>query len=184
MKTDKLDKFLFQAMDAYPSYLEETVESLGYALSYDEKNTMALCLFGRLHAEQLYDYESAKMYFEQALSENINALEVYPYFIDTLLINEDYEQAGKLIDFALTIKGCNKAEILLKKVMFLERKRDFKQAKAVLKEVKLHSYNSDLHYFISDTEKRIKEKMELTGLKKDKEKAKGKKKTKSKKKNK
>lgn len=168
MKTDKLDKFLFQAMDAYPSYLEETVESLSYALSYDAKNTMALCLLGRLHAEQLYDYEGAKTYFEQALSENINALEVYPYFIDTLLQNEDFDQAEKLIDFALTIKGCNKADILLKKVMLLERKREFTAAKELLKEVKYNVYNSDLHYYISDTEKRLKEKIELAEGKKDK----------------
>jgi len=177
MKTDKLDKFLFQAMDAYPSYLEETVESLGYALSYDAQNTMALCLLGRLHAEQLYDYEGAKTYFEQALAENLYALEVYPYFIDTLLQNEDFDQAGKLIDFALTIKGCNKAEILLKKVSLLERKRAFTAAKEVLKEVKLNAYNSDLHYYISDTEKRLKEKTELSEGKKEK-KAKAKKKKK------
>ena len=54
-----IDKYLFQALDNYPYSLEETVESLDYALSYDEKNTVALCLYGRLYAEQLKHYETA-----------------------------------------------------------------------------------------------------------------------------
>lgn len=40
------DKYIFQALDAYPYNLEETVESLNYALSYDDKNAVALCLMG------------------------------------------------------------------------------------------------------------------------------------------
>jgi uncharacterized protein YfaS (alpha-2-macroglobulin family) len=49
MKT--IDKYLFQALDNYPYSLQETVESLDYALSYDEKNTTALCLYARIEAE-------------------------------------------------------------------------------------------------------------------------------------
>ena len=47
-----IDKYVVQALDNYPSWLEETIESLGYALAYDNKNVTALCLYGRFHAEQ------------------------------------------------------------------------------------------------------------------------------------
>ncbi|HBW80876.1 MAG TPA: hypothetical protein DEF78_12635, partial [Sphingobacterium sp.] len=61
---NSVNKYVLQALDNYPMYLEETMESLSYALSYDESNTMALCLMGRVHAEQLLDYEQAKRYFQ------------------------------------------------------------------------------------------------------------------------
>ena len=72
MKT--VDKYLFQALDNYPYSLEETIESLDYALSYNNKNVMALCLYGRVQSEQLQDYEAAKVYFQEALAINIYAI--------------------------------------------------------------------------------------------------------------
>ena len=158
MKT--IDKYLFQALDNYPYSLEETTEALDYALSYDAKNVMALCLYGRVQTEQLQDYEAAKAYFQEALAIDIAAVAVYPYYIDTLLLNEDYAEATKLIDFALTLKGINKHEVLLKKVHLLERVQEVKAALKVLKEVKLSSFG-DNTYTIEEAEKRLKAKKEL-----------------------
>lgn len=62
-----IDKYLSQALDNYPYSLTETIESLEYALSYDETNTTALCLTGRLYAEQLMNYEEAKNIFRKRL---------------------------------------------------------------------------------------------------------------------
>ena len=126
MKT--IDKYVFQALDSYPYSLEETIESLDYAFSYDAKNTMVLCLYGRIQAEQLLNYEAAKNYFEEAFTINIHALEVYPYYIQTLILNEDYEEAMRLIDFALTIKGISKADIFVKKAILFEVQHKFKKA--------------------------------------------------------
>jgi tetratricopeptide (TPR) repeat protein len=163
-----IDKYLFQALDNYPYSLEETIESLDYALSYDDKNTMALCLYGRVHTEQLLQFDEAKNYFQKALTINVNALEVYAYYIETLLLNEDYDEAEKLIDFALTVKGSNHAELWLKKVQLYERKQDFKKAKALLKKVKLTLVNNDYKYCMEETEKRLKEKLKLIAPKKKK----------------
>lgn len=165
-----IDKYLFQAMDNYPYCLEETIESLDYALSYDDKNTTALCLYARIQAEQLFNYEEAKNYFQQALGININAIEVYPYYIQTLLANEDFEEAEKLIDFALTVKGINKVEILMKKIQLLEIKKEFKEAKQLLKEMKLVVVNNEYNYYLEETKARIKGKLELLKPKKGKEK--------------
>lgn len=161
-----IDKYLFQALDNYPYSLEETVESLDYALSYDDKNTMALCLYGRVYAEQLQRFELAKDYFQQAIGIDIHALEVYPHYIQTLLLNEDFEEAEKLIAFALTIKGINKTEILLKSVLLLERKNEIKKALKTLKEVKLSSFSNDNSYETDETEKRLKAKKEMVAPKK------------------
>lgn len=166
MKTT--DKYLFQALDNYPFWLEGTIESLDYAFSYDDKNTMVLCLYGRIQAEQLMNYEEAKSYFQQALSINIHALEVYPYYLKTLILNEDYEEAQKLIDFALTVKGINKSEIYIKKAILLEAQNEFKKALKEIKNAKLYSLQFNYESDISDVEKRIEGKIDLLKKKKKK----------------
>ena len=170
MKT--VDKYLFQALDNYPYSLEETIESLDYALSYNDKNVMALCLYGRVQTEQLADYEEAKRYFQEALAININAVAVYPYYLETLLLNEDYEEANKLIDFALTVKGIDKVAVFLKKVTLLEKQKEIKAALKLVKEIKLMLTANDNAYEVEETEKRLKSKKELL---KPKKKAKSKK---------
>jgi tetratricopeptide (TPR) repeat protein len=159
MKT--IDKYVFQALDSYPYSLEETIESLDYAFSYDAKNTMVLCLYGRIQAEQLLNYEAAKNYFEEAFTINIHALEVYPYYIQTLILNEDYEEAMRLIDFALTVKGISKADIFVKKAILFEVQHKFKKAMKEIRNAKLYSIHYDSESVIRDVEKRIKGKMEL-----------------------
>jgi tetratricopeptide (TPR) repeat protein len=109
------------------------------------------------------------------LSINVNALEVYAYYIETLLLNEDYDEAEKLIEFALTVKGSNKAELQLKKIQLYERKQEYKKAKALLKEMKLAVVNNDYNYCIEETEKRLTEKLKLISPKKKKKKSKKKK---------
>ena len=159
MKT--IDKYLFQALDNYPYSLEETIESLDYAFSYDAKNTMVLCLYGRIQAEQLWNYEEAKNYFQEALAINIHALEVYPHYLQVLILNEDYQEAQKLIDFALTIKGINKSEIFVKNAVLLEAQQKFKEALGAIKKAKLTTLQFAFDSDITDVEKRIKGKIEL-----------------------
>lgn len=161
-----IDKYLFQALDNYPYSLEETIESLDYAFSYDAKNTMVLCLYGRIQVEQLWNYEEAKSYFQEALAINIHALEVYPYYIQTLILNEDYEEAQKLIDFALTIKGINKSEIYVKKAILFEAQLRFKDALTAIKNAKLYTLQFAFESDITEVEKRIKSKIDLLKNKK------------------
>jgi tetratricopeptide (TPR) repeat protein len=164
MKT--IDKYLFQALDNYPYLLEETIESLDYAFSYDAKNTMVLCLYGRIQAEQLWNYEEAKSYFQEALAINIHALEVYPYYLQTLILNEDYAEAQKLIDFALTIKGINKSEIYVKKAILFEAQHQLKDALIEIKKAKLSTLQFAFDSDIIDVEKRINGKVDLLKEKK------------------
>ncbi len=156
-----IDKYLVQAMDSYPYDLQEAIESLDYALSYDENSTMALCLYARMYAEQLYKYEEAKEYFQKAITVDINAIEVYPYYIQTLLQNEDFDEAGKLIDFALTIKGINKVEVLMKKVLLFEMQMQFKEALSYLDDVKLSAISNEFTFLIEEAENRIKQKQKI-----------------------
>ncbi len=154
-----LDKYLFQALDAYPYNLEEAVESLNYALSYDENNPIALGLMGQIYAEQLKNFEIAKEYFQQALAQDMHAVDVYPKYINVLLWNEDYEEAEKLIDFALTLKGTDKAVLYLKKAILFEHKKNYGKALKCIKQAKNNAYNNNFINDLKEEKSRIKGKM-------------------------
>lgn len=166
------NNYIFKALDAFPYDLEECIESLTYALAYDEKNTVALCLMGRIQAEQLKDFECAKFYYAEALAENINALEVYPHYINVLLWNEDYIEAEKLIDFALTIKGIDKPVVYVKQAILFEAKKEYKKALKALTLAKEYCFNNDFLSDINLEKERIEGKVPKAKKKKIKKKKK------------
>ncbi|MFC5048601.1 hypothetical protein ACFSTE_08955 [Aquimarina hainanensis] len=154
-----LDKYVFQALEAYPYDLMEAVEAINYALSYDEKNPIVLCLMGQIQAEALKDYEAAKSYYQQALAENIYCFDVYPNYINVLLWNEEYDAAARLIEFGLSVKGTDKGILYQKKALLLEHQKAYKEALKWLKVGKEHTYNAMLMQEIKEDEIRVKEKI-------------------------
>ncbi len=129
METNKTNnKYIFQAMDSYPYNLEATIESLNTAISYDSNNSLALGLLARVYAEQLHQYTLAIGLYNKALKVNLNEVSLYPHFINALLWNEDWDQAQKLINYALKVKGVDKGLIHLKQAMLFEYKQQYKKA--------------------------------------------------------
>ena len=76
-----------------------------------------------------------------------------------MIWNEDYEEAQKLIDFAFTIKGLNKAEVWLRQGQLLENLQEHKKAIKALKKAKLFSCNDEFTGFINSEISRIKDKI-------------------------
>jgi tetratricopeptide (TPR) repeat protein len=155
----KTNHYVFKAMEDFDYNIEFAAEALEYALAYDENNTMALTLMGRLYAEKLFDYETAIDYFKQALAEKVNAFEVYQPYIDTLMINEDFKEANEFIKFAFTVKGVNKAMLYLNQAVMQERLFDYEKAMLLVKEAEKHNYDVDFGYRITDIKTRIEGKM-------------------------
>ncbi|WP_299121464.1 tetratricopeptide repeat protein [uncultured Winogradskyella sp.] len=175
MDTNLLNNYVLKAIDAYPYELEETVENLNYALSYERDNAYALFLMGRLQAEQFGDYEKAKQYYAEALANKMDFHKVYSKYILVLICNEDYEEAQKLIDFALTVKGLNKGEVHLYQGQLFENLQAYKKALKAFKKAKLFGYDDRFISHINSEISRIKNKM---NPKKKKSKSKKKKKKK------
>lgn len=142
---------LFKAIEAYPWELAKAVEALNYALSYEPENAKALCLMGKVYAEQLGDMETAKEYFEKALVSNLEMVEIYPDYIRTLISNADFDEAQKVIEFAKTLKGVDKASIKLLQACIFEANEDFKKAEETLKEAAHLALNNGFIEFV-DTE--------------------------------
>ena len=159
MDTNLLNNYVLKAIDAYPYELEETVENLNYALSYESNNAYALYLMGQLQAEQLGDYEKAKHYFAEALANKMDFHKVYDKYILVLIWNDDYQEAQNLIDFALTVKGIDKGLIWYYQGMLLEYQTVYKKAIKALKTAKAFGYNRDFISHIDNEISRIKDKI-------------------------
>ncbi|MGB0871383.1 MAG: hypothetical protein ACPG6V_09370 [Flavobacteriales bacterium] len=152
-------KYLYQALDSYPHNLEETIEALTFAISYDENNALALGLLARVHSEQLHQYKKAISLFNRALKVNLNEVSLYPHFINALLWNEDWEQAQKLINYSLQVKGVDKGLIHLKQALLFEYKEQYKKAIKWAERARSLSFNDAQISHISCEIKRIKKKM-------------------------
>lgn len=159
-------------MDAYPYDLEEAVEALGYALSCDPNNGMALCLMGRVYLEVYQDYGQAINYFEKALEDNVKMHPVYGYYSLALLCAEKLDKAETFLDFALTVKGADKGLLLMRKAMVEETRQDFKKARKMIKKARLETYNDGFMSVLEDFEARIEKKIKLTQPKQKKKKKK------------
>ncbi len=153
------NNYVFKAMEEFDYNIEYAAEALNYALSYDENNTMALTLMGRLYAEKLFDYETAIEYYKRVLGERINAFEVYNVYITALLNNEDYKEAEDFMDFAFTVKGVNKAMLYINKAVLNERLLNYKRAMKMIDKAAKYNYETDFIYIIEEVKKRIKGKM-------------------------
>lgn len=160
METNTQNLYLFKALEAYPWELEKAVEALNYALAYEPENVKALCLMARVYSEQLGDNEKAKVYYESALAARMDIPEVYPEYIRLLINNDDLEMAQKLIDFALTVKGIDKASIYLNQANLFETRMEFAEAEKMLKEAKQYALNNGFMDFIDEQLSRVIKKRE------------------------
>lgn len=163
-------KYYFEALDNYPYSLPDCLEALNYALSYDPEDADSLCLMGRIYSEMLTDYEKARLYFEEAMQCNMTNLSVPQYYIKCLLDNEDLEEAEKLIEYALKIKGIDKCRILIQQSLLFEIRLEYKKALEPLKKAKTFAYDQCMIDALKSREKFIKAKMPKKPKKKTKKK--------------
>lgn len=161
--------YLFKALDAYPYDLEEAIEALNYALSYDDKNAKALCLMGKVYAEQLGEYEAAKECYAQAMASKMEMPYIYPDYVRTLIMNEDYEEAQKLLDFAMALKAANKAALYFYQGLLNEVQSEYKEAINAYKQAKKNGLSNEFIRRIEEEIGRVKGKL---GKKKSKNKKK------------
>lgn len=153
------NKYYFEALDYFPYNMSECLDALNYALSYEPEDADSLCLMGRVYSEVLRDYETGKKYFEEAMQSNIGNVNTPKYYIECLLNNEDYEEAEKLIEYALKMKGIDKAEIFVCKSLLFERKENYEEALLNIETAKRFNYCKNIAEVLEEREKSIQSKM-------------------------
>ncbi|GAA0737838.1 tetratricopeptide repeat protein [Gaetbulibacter jejuensis] len=160
--------YLFRAIEAYPWELEKAVEALNYALSYEPENVRALCLMAQLQVEQLGDFELAKSYYQKALAVSLEIPNVYAEYIRFLINYGDLDEAQQLIDFALTVKGIDKAIIMINQGFLYEVKGEFDLAEEAIKEAKLFALNNEFFNYTDDAISRVNKKRKFVKSKEQK----------------
>lgn len=159
MERTNYNRYLFKALEAYPYELEVAVEALNYALTYDPENAVALYLMGRVYSEQLGDYEAAKVYYSEALAADMDCPYIYPYYVYTLLLNENYKEAKKLLDYALTVRSTDKGLMHMYEGFLYEFQGKFRKAIKSMKVAKKITFNEDLDTYLGRQIKRIEKKL-------------------------
>ncbi|KFC23594.1 tetratricopeptide repeat protein [Epilithonimonas lactis] len=152
-------KYYFEALDNYPYSLPDCLEALNYALSYDPEDADSLCLMGRIYSEMLDDYEKAKLYFEEAMQCDLTNLNTPKYYIKCLLDNEDFQEAEKLINYSLKIKGIDRSTLWFYRALLSEMRGSFVNALKFLNDAKQFSYNKEMLEFLKAREQFVKSKM-------------------------
>lgn len=158
MNTTK-NKYYFEALDNYPYNLPDCVEALNYALSYDPEDADSLCLMGRMYSEIIKNYEEAKTYFEQAMQCDVTNVNTPQYYVNCLLNNEDFDEAQKLIEYSLKIKGIDKSTLWYYRSVISEKRGSFVNALKFLNEAKKFCFNRNSLDFMNDRKKFLKAKM-------------------------
>lgn len=153
--------YLVKALESYPYDLEQCMESLNYAMAYEDNNPIAYCLMGRVHLEIFKNYPAANSYFREALASDVNYMETYAYFLECLLVQADFGEMNKLLAFARKRKGIDHAVLFYYEALLFERKLKFKKALKMLKEGMLLAQNSSFMSDLEDAKRRIEKKVEL-----------------------
>lgn len=153
--------YLIKALDCYPFNLEESLESLNYAMAYEANNPIALCLMGRVQLEIFKDYALADSYFREAIAANNNYLETYTYFLECLLIREEFEEMTKLLAFARKRKGIDRGIMLYYEAMLFEKQLKFKKAQKTIKQAMLLAQTNSFMSDLEEMKKRIEKKSQL-----------------------
>ncbi len=152
------DQYFLKASDNYAYDVEQTVESLNYALSYDEMHPASNCLMGRLLMEKLKRFSEAKHCFEQALVEDPNYVDTYKFYSLLLIWMGELDKANSLIDKGMTKLGMPKLVMIKRKATVLEAKGKIKEAIKENKRGRLLSAGQfDYDYFNGEV-KRLKQK--------------------------
>lgn len=153
------DTYYLKAMDSYPYDLEETIENLHYALSYNTEHANANCLMAKILTELFKDYASAEKYFEMALASDPNHLNACMDYAQLLIETAEYNKAEKLLTYARAIKGVDLAQLYYLEGLLYEYQKDYIKAIQLYKEALENAYDADFIYFIEDCTERVNKKI-------------------------
>lgn len=153
------DTYFLKALDSYDYNIEEVVENIGYALSYDEEHAPAWCLQGRLMMDGMKNFKEAKRCFESAIFYDPTYIETYKYYSLLLIWTNDFEKAQIILNKSKRIKGMSLATIIHRSSMIHEYQGRIGEAIRIMNNGKLFSLTQDNYEFFNKEVIRLKRKV-------------------------
>lgn len=155
------DQYYLKAMDNYPWDLEEVVENLTYALSYDNEHVGANSLMGKFYMEQIHDYALAESYFQAALATDPRNLNVCLDYGVLLIMMKAFGKAERVIEYLMGFKDADLARVNHLIGLFYEYQYQYESAIAFYEDAIFESYNEEATNHLNGEIKRVKEKQKL-----------------------
>ena len=144
------DTYYLKALNLYPYDLDQVIEALNFAISYDKDHAGAHCLLGNLNMYQLGKISEAENHFEKALASDLNYVETYYSYTNLLIQIGEYGKAKKLINYAYKIKGINISRLKHSEGLIAETMGQLHKAKRDIKFAYDRSYNKAERIFLEE----------------------------------
>lgn len=155
------DQYYAKALDEYPFNLEEFVESLNYALSYDSEHVGANSLMARFYHEKMKDYDKAAFHYQAALASDPVNSRIYLDFALLRITSQEIEKADKLLQYALGLKGVEMAVWFRLRGLYFEALKQYKQAKKYYRKAVFESMETEYIDFLKSEISRVQTKLKL-----------------------
>ncbi len=160
------ETYYLKALNHYPHNLEDCIENLNYALSYDAEYAPALCLMGRLYTQEIKNFNVAGDFFDRALAADFTYSETYIHYAKLLLTLEKPDELSKLLEQAFKVPGIDKSDLYHTKAIAMEQKGKFEETLELFHLALQFSFNCEMDEFLGSEIKRIEGKQKKLKKKK------------------
>ena len=154
------DQYYLKALDEYPYNLEDSIENLNYALSYDDEHTGANYLMGKLYFEQFQNQRVAEDYYIKVLQIDMLHIPACLDYTYLLIVKGKFKEALRMIQFSYSIEGITLSKVYQLEALVYENKGDFSRAADLIKIAINRSFDNEYIYFLKDELARVLEKMD------------------------
>ena len=159
MSLNLADQYYLKALDGYPYNLEESIENLNYALSYDPEHAGANCLMAKFQMEYLRDYDMAEYFYKLAISSNPENIQVYEEYTALAIKQNDFGKAAKLIRFTHQLKGADRGKLFALEALMCEYQKNYRKSEMLLLQALENSYTHHQTQFLEKELERVRHKI-------------------------
>ena len=163
------DTYFLKASDNYDYNMEELIENIGYALSYDEEHAPTWWLQGRLLMYELKNYKGAIRCFEKAIFYDPTYIDTYKFYSLLLIWMCDFEKAQIIINKGKRVKGMPISIIIQRLAMIQEYQGKIGNAIRILNRGRLLSLTQNDFDFFNNEVIRLQRKVRKPEVRKEEE---------------
>lgn len=158
MSLTSADTYYVKALSTFSFDMENSIESLNYALGCDPDHAPSNCLMGRIYMEYIKNYEKAEEYFGYAIASDPKYPDTYEAFSQVLIWKGDIRHALRLINFGFKLPGIDRAILYSRRAQIYEIQGQPKLAIKAIKTALEHSYNTGYMWHFEMELERVKKK--------------------------
>lgn len=101
------DTYYIKALDNYPYNLEEMLENINYALSYDDQHAEANTLMAKFYTYEVPKFELAKEYAHKAIGSDPLCVPAFGALAEILMHSGDIIELKNVVKYVCTLKEAN-----------------------------------------------------------------------------